>query len=292
MLTCGVDTQDNRLEFEIVGWGHWGESWGIRRGVIMGRPDEADTWERLDEVIEKIYMFRSGIGLRVSMTFVDSGGHFSQEVRLKCRERQRNRVFAIIGSTQFSAPHTAPPKQQKIVIDGKKLGNCWMYTLGVSAGKQIITDNLKVLTPGKRYCHFPHTDDYGTAYFKGLLSERLTYNPKKKQPWDWIRIPGHDRNEALDCRNYALAAFKAMPKDLDATDRKLKEAVKKLERERMNPNAPSGGQQQRQALVGGKEQKETAPIYEEGTPRRVNLERTERERPRPKSGTDKYYESW
>ena len=40
----------------------------------------------------------------------------------------------------------------------------------------------------------------------------------------WEKIPGHERNEALDCRNYALAAFKALPVDLDAIDRRLKAA--------------------------------------------------------------------
>lgn len=39
VLTCGVDTQDNRLEYEVVGHGKYGENWGIVKGYIMGRPD-------------------------------------------------------------------------------------------------------------------------------------------------------------------------------------------------------------------------------------------------------------
>ena len=68
-------------------------------------------------------------------------------------------------------------------------------------------DNLRVQTPGQKYCHFPKRDDYGSAYFAGLLSETKVYDPNKKQPWSWKKIPGHERNEPLDCRNYALAAF-------------------------------------------------------------------------------------
>lgn len=34
-LSAAVDTQDNRLEYEIVGWGREKESWGIKYGVIM-----------------------------------------------------------------------------------------------------------------------------------------------------------------------------------------------------------------------------------------------------------------
>lgn len=67
VLTCGVDTQDDRLEYEVVGTGHFGETWGIEAGIIMGRPDEPDTWAKLDDIIDRIYRFESGSGLRVSI---------------------------------------------------------------------------------------------------------------------------------------------------------------------------------------------------------------------------------
>jgi phage terminase large subunit GpA-like protein len=224
VLTCGVDTQDDRLEYEVVGHGHFGETWGIEKGIIMGRPDDTDVWARLDAVIEKVYRFESGAGLRVSMTFCDEGGHFTQDVRQQCRARVGKKVFAIAGSNRHDAPYTSPPRKQKIVVRKTMVGSCWRYDIGVDAGKQIIMDNLRVQTPGSRYCHFPKRDDYGAAYFAGLLSERLVYKQGKKQPWRWEKIPGHERNEALDCRNYALAAFKALPKDLDAIANKLRAA--------------------------------------------------------------------
>lgn len=83
--------------------------------------------------------------------------------------------------------------------------------------------NLSVQEPGPKYCHFPNRDDYGPTYFNGLLSEHKTYKPKKKQPWVWEKIPGHERNEPLDCRNYAIAAYKTLPVNLDAIDNKLKQ---------------------------------------------------------------------
>jgi len=82
-----------------------------------------------------------------------------------------------------------------------------------------------VQTPGSRYCHFPLRDDYGPDYFHRLLSERLMYDEKKKQPWSWVKLPGHERNEALDCRNYALAARKALHADLESIARRLKGGV-------------------------------------------------------------------
>lgn len=224
VLTCGVDTQDDRLEYEVVGHGHFSETWGISAGIIMGRPDDPETWARLDDVIDRIYRFENGLGLRISMTFVDEGGHFTQDVRQQCRARLGKKVFAIAGSNKHGAPFTAPPRKQKIVVNKTMIGTCWRYDIGVDAGKQIIMDNLRVQSPGSRYCHFPRRDDYGPGYFAGLLSEHLVYDVKKKQPWVWEKIAGHERNERLDCRNYALAAFKALPADLDAIDRRLKAA--------------------------------------------------------------------
>ncbi len=222
VLTCGVDTQDDRLEYEVVGHGHFGESWGIKKGIIMGRPDADETWASLDDVIDHVYRFENGVGLKTSITFVDEGGHFTQDVRMRCAERIGKKVFAIKGRGGEGVPYTAPPKKQKIVVRGRAIGQCWCYEIGVDAGKQLIMDNLRVQTPGKKYCHFPRRDDYGTAYFKGLLSERLVFKEGHKNQWQWEKIPGHERNEALDCRNYANAAAKALSPDYDAIEHRLK----------------------------------------------------------------------
>lgn len=242
VLTCGVDTQDDRLEYEVLGHGHFGETWGIKKGIIMGRPDEDEPWAALDDVINHIYRFEDGKGLRVSMSFVDEGGHFTQDVRMQCRARIRNKVFCIKGMPGPDKPFTAPPKQMKIVVNGQHIGSCWQYQLGVDSGKQLIMDNLKVQAPGAKYCHFPKRDDYGPGYFAGLLSERLEYDSKKRQPWTWKKIPGHERNEALDCRNYAMAAFKALSADLDEIDNRLKNAGPKpapAAREQKRRTAPA-----------------------------------------------------
>ncbi len=222
VLTCGVDTQDDRLEYEVVGYGHFGESWGIKKGVIMGRPDSDDVWRQLDDVIEHKYKFLGGHSVKISLTFMDEGGHFTQEVRQRCRERQMMNVFAIKGAAGVrDIPYTSAPKKQKIVLGGRFIGTVWVYEIGVDAGKQKIVNNLRVQTPGPNYCHFPKRDDYGRDYFKSLMSEHLVYDKKLKNPWHWEKIPGHERNEAFDCRNYANAAFKALDPDIDATEKRI-----------------------------------------------------------------------
>lgn len=225
VLTAGVDTQDDRMEYEIVGHGFFDETWGIEKGIVMGRPDDDATWNKLDEVVfDRVMRFENGVGLRVSMSFVDEGGHFTQSVRAQCNARISKKVFCIKGMPGQDKPYISPPKKQKIFVNQIAVGTCWQYQLGVDSGKEIIMDNLRVQTPGQKYCHFPKRDDYGSAYFAGLLSETKVYDPNKKQPWSWKKIPGHERNEPLDCRNYALAAFKALPKNLDEIDRQIKAA--------------------------------------------------------------------
>ena len=225
VLTAGVDTQDDRFEYEIVGHGHFGETWGIEKGVIMGSPDDPATWDSLDMMVfDRVLRFKDGLGLKVSMSFVDEGGHFTGQVRQRCRDRIRKKVFCIKGAAGPDRPFTDAPKKMKIIIGNRYKGTCWQYQLGVDSGKQMIMDNLRVEAPGPKYCHFPLRDDYGLAYFNGLLAEHLVPEGKIRQRWVWEKIPGHERNEPLDCRNYAMAAFRVLPVNLDAKDRQLKKA--------------------------------------------------------------------
>lgn len=223
-LTCGVDTQDDRLEYEVIGWGKNGESWGIKKGYIMGTPDFPATWERLDDVVDRTYTFQNGRGLNISITLVDSGGHFTQTVYEECRKRQPKRVFAIKGRGGEGIPIVSPPK--RVAIKNNKRITCWLYSLGVDAGKAVIFSNIQVQTPGPKYCHFPKGDErgYDLNYFNGLISERMV---KRRTPsgykWVWEKLPGHRRNEALDCRNYAYAGLRIIDPDFDALALRLKE---------------------------------------------------------------------
>lgn len=229
VLTCGVDTQNNRLEYEVVGHGHYGETWGIKKGCIMGKPDTDEVWEQLDDVIEHVYHFKdSQRGLRISITCVDSGGLYVQDVYQQCRNRMNKRVFAIKGGNGEGIPFTRPPSRVKIVVNGKKIGQCWLYVLGVDAGKEIIMSNIRVQEAGAKYCHFPLGESYGydLYYFNGLLSEKLELvRTKRGNRWTWVKLPGHERNEAFDCRSYALAGFRILDLDMRAVEKRLKSVL-------------------------------------------------------------------
>ena len=211
----------------MVGHGKFGETWGIKRGFIMGRPDVQGTWQRLDDIIDHVYRFKNGRGLKISITMIDSGGHFTQEVYEEARKRQIKRCFAIKGKGGEGIPYTSPPSKIQLKDKyGNKVKNafCWLYTLGVDSGKQIIMSNLKVEETGAKYCHFPLNEaaGYNQDYFNGLLSEHLILaNTKRGNQWTWEKLPGHQRNEPLDCRNYALAGLRIINPDMDALEARL-----------------------------------------------------------------------
>lgn len=174
----------------------------------------------MDELLDHVFYFGDGKSMKLSLTFIDEGGHFTQEIRARCRERQSKRIYPVKGRGGENIPYTSPPKKYEVNIGGK--GLVQVFEIGVDSGKAVIMDNLRVQTPGAKYCHFPKRDDYGEAYFKGLLSEHLVYKKENKNKWVWEKIPGHERNEALDCRNYANAAVKVLSPDFDSIEARLR----------------------------------------------------------------------
>jgi phage terminase large subunit GpA-like protein len=216
LLTAGVDTQDDRLEYEIVGWGHGHESWGIEYGVIIGRPDNPQTLQQLDDVLNRVYRFADGKGLKVACTCIDSGGHFTSEIYKYTKRNEHRRILAVKGQGGPGIPLI-----HKLTRKNKE--NALLVILGVDDGKSQIYSSLRVEEPGPKYCHFPLDRGYDRFYFQGLLSEKLV--PRKKNGvtrYVWEKISSSARNEALDVRNYALAAREILNPNYDALERRLK----------------------------------------------------------------------
>lgn len=233
-LTCGVDVQDNRIEYEVVGYGFNKENWGIKKGVINGRADDYATWEELDKVIERPYRFKNGKTLKISVTFVDEGGHFTQNVRENCAMRRGKNVYVIKGANNHDAPFISPWKVGEYNAGQGRKGKYIYYMIGVDAGKSFIMSGLKIKGPGTRMSHFPSDKSrgYDAEYYNQLLSEALL--PNEKGELRWTKIPGHNRNEALDCRNYANAALEVLRPNFEYLEARLNhpEDVKKVSRPR------------------------------------------------------------
>ena len=219
VLTMGVDTQENRLEYEVKGWGRDEESWGIQYGVIPGRADEESTWKMVDELLDREWRMENGKTMRIAVTFMDAGGHYWDAVMEHCYQRRAKRMYPIKGDNKDVGPLVRHTKSTK---KGQNL-----FLLNVYVGKRAVLYNAGVTVPGARYMHYTDDPDrgYDEGYFRGLISEQM--KPVKKRGVyveEWVKI--YERNEPLDCCNYARCAFKGFKIDLDAFEHRLYGEVK------------------------------------------------------------------
>ena len=63
-----------------------------------------------------------------------------------------------------------------------------------------------------------------TSSFSSVICCRFTA-ASTTLVWAWEKLPGHQRNEPLDCRNYANAGLRIINPDMDAIERRLKGAT-------------------------------------------------------------------
>lgn len=214
VLTAGVDTQDDRLECEVVGWGKDYESWGIQYFRLYGDPAQDAVWKELDDILlHRKWSFADGRKRGISTTCIDSGGNKTKAVYKYCAKRVHNRVYPIkgYGGAGRDLIDGLPTKLPKYKIR--------LFKLGVDTGKDLIMSYLAQQEGEAGYCHFPLAPDkgYNQKYFEGLLAEmkqeRLV-NGRYKQ--EWVLRPGKKRNEPFDVRNYNVAAINILNPNFEA----------------------------------------------------------------------------
>jgi len=218
MLTMGVDVQKNRFEYMILGTGLNGELWGVDYGVVPSGPKKQESYRMLDKIRLKKWKQANGSTLAPVCTFVDSG--YEQDLILDyTRERAGVRVYGIKGS----------PSLDKPMVNHKptKVGRppAPQIQLGTHAAKAQIFQALQLRPPADEsdgfpygYFHFPSTPEFGdsaggdaTGFFQMLTAEESRL--KKAPSGEWLPFfenVNKQRNEALDCCAYALAAARFM----------------------------------------------------------------------------------
>jgi phage terminase large subunit GpA-like protein len=219
VLTMGVDTQDNRLAYEVVGWGIGYESWGIEYGEIFGDPRLGDIWNRLNDLLSRTWSYKNGKRIRISRIAVDTGGHYTTEVYNYCRAKASRGVYPIKGQGGDKLPLVRP---------SDKAREKGLFMVGVDIIKFDWMSWLRVGEHGDKYCHFPKDKDgipvrgYDTTYFQMLTAEKriVVKNKKGFTAYEWHKDAGA-RNESFDCRVYARAALKIMSSNDDLLLKKI-----------------------------------------------------------------------
>lgn len=234
ILTAAVDVQDDRFEIEIRGWARNYETWGIYKTEIHGNLYTNEPWDRLEEYLDQAFEFKDGHQLNIAGFAIDSGGHFTNSVYKwsMAMRKKKKRCYAVKG---YAGKQDIPLLYKKSVgeikedVRGKKVtvARTLLYILGVDAGKEDISNRLKIEKPGEGYCHFPADEGrgYDEEYYKGLTSEHKIVEQKDgKIVISWQKEGGR-RNEPFDLLNYNYAVLEILKPKWDVLEQKIKTGV-------------------------------------------------------------------
>lgn len=199
LITIGVDTQDDRLEVTVWGWGTDEEAWRIEHIVLKGDPGTQALWHELDELLRRRFHTDDGRELVIEACAVDSGGHFTEQVYRYCAARRRFRVWAVKG-IGGQGKLAWPKKASKA-----KVGQ--VYLVGVDTVKEVLYQRLRRVTePGPGYVHFDASTD--EDWLEQLTSETVVYRiTQGRKTRVWRPKQTGIRQEALDATVYAYCAL-------------------------------------------------------------------------------------
>ncbi len=203
-LTAGVDTQDDRYEGRVWGWGAGQESALIDRFILHGDPSSETLKTKVREKLQAHYQNAAGLKLPIGIICWDSGGHYTDDVYDMSKKIGVMRVIPIKGANVYGKPIANFPRK-------RNAKGVYLTEVGTDNAKELIMARLKIMpdqyqrVPGA--VHLPaNIDVCDDDELKQLTAERKV--PRRESGkvvyrWD----AGKRRNEALDCYVYALAAI-------------------------------------------------------------------------------------
>jgi phage terminase large subunit GpA-like protein len=210
-LTAGVDTQDDRIECTVYGFGHDHECWGIEHIKLLGDTTADITipggvWSQLAEFLDRDFAYGDGVTRKIDRVFQDSGGHSTSKVYEFTRHKTP-RLFPSKGSSIPGCPiiktitRTSQTRQPLVLI-------------GTDTAKAELSVRLQVPVPGPGSVHYPKLANgnpvkgFDEGFFVALTNEaprpRLLNGTKRII---WSKINDHEPNEAWDCFVLAKAAL-------------------------------------------------------------------------------------
>jgi len=202
VLTAAVDTQDDRFEIEVVAWTAGEESYRISYERLYGDLSRSEIWTLLAKRLKRQFKTPSGLLIDIRLCFIDSGGHYTDEVYEFSKKHGVRRFVPIKGHSQAGKPIADFPRKRT----AKKV---YLTMIGTDTAKELITSRLQILEPGEGYCHYPVSDEFDETYFKHLTNEKRikkVVKGKRVVVWD----AGGRRNEPFDTSVYNTGAVRVL----------------------------------------------------------------------------------
>lgn len=237
VVTVGADIQGDRVEMEFVAWGTDEESWSIDYVVIMGDFNRPEVQAAVDDQLQRKFPHPCGVEVSVMCAFMDSG-HKAKSVYQFTKKRERRKVFACKGRGGPAVPLISRPTRQGTV-------RAALFSVGSDSAKDIVYSRIQTADLGPGYMHFP--SDRDETWFRQLTAETKVTRYKDGVPFSKFENASKARNEALDCRVYALGAlqllninWKKLAESFSPVDAKAEESTDKPEKKK-RPARKSGG---------------------------------------------------
>jgi phage terminase large subunit GpA-like protein len=200
IVTAGVDVQSDRIEATAIAWGPGEEAWVVEHRVCHGDPTTGAVWDELDAWLATARFARAdGATLAISATAVDTGGSATSHVYRFVAQRIGRGIYGVKGRAGAVPPWPKRPG---------KAAKATIFTIGVDSIKATLYARLRTEPPGPATFHFhAELDD---EWFAQLVAERRVVTVRRgRRVSAWI-CPDGERNEALDCTVYAMAALHAL----------------------------------------------------------------------------------
>ncbi|EFC3660128.1 TPA: phage terminase large subunit family protein [Escherichia coli] len=205
-LTAGIDSQRDRYEMYVWGWGPGEEAFLVDKSIIMGRPDDEETLRRVDAAINRKYLRADGQEMSIARVCWDTGGIDQGIVYARSKKLGLFRVLPIKGASVYGKPVITMPKK-------RNQHGVYLCEVGSDTVKELMYARLALpVVPFSQQadCIFRFPDDpaiFADEEARQIVAEELVekvVNGKIKLQWD----KKGRRNEALDCLVYAYAALR------------------------------------------------------------------------------------
>lgn len=150
LLLASCDTQGNRVEVGVWGFGRGQEMWTIDHQIFHGNPAEDEVWAGVAEYLfERRFQHEGGQQMSIYASAIDSGGHHSNAVYDFARRNKARRVFAVRGRPFGEKAIKDGAGQVDIDWRGKRLRKgVILWHVGTNLAKDLLHSRLAIESPG------------------------------------------------------------------------------------------------------------------------------------------------
>jgi phage terminase large subunit GpA-like protein len=207
LLTCGVDCQGDRVEWQVVAWGPNKRRAVIEYGVFQGHISEEKCQAHLNGLLRQGFRNSYGRKIEIDLLAID-GNAYTEDVWDWTKRHPASRVIMVRGGNRDAAPLF-----QRVKAERNRRGELVRYSrrffnFNGAVLKMALYRNLKKTDPEVAgHVLFPRGLE--DEYFKQLTAETRKEETNKRtgfKRWLWVKDP-QQANEGLDTALQAEAAF-------------------------------------------------------------------------------------